>query len=138
MTRSPIRTPLPEIASVGVRRGPDGSISLHTLGIRLLLNIEILRLGSASMLTAVRLPSSESRVHETTLRSLRYELEAMIGVEPGCTLVDFHIRHRSDLSSAHSSTSFPSSRKSWSIVLNRINCQISTGQRRWARTRSSH
>ncbi|KAK9490025.1 hypothetical protein V1508DRAFT_442149 [Lipomyces doorenjongii] len=96
MTRSPTRTPLPEIASIGVRRGPDGSISLHILGIRLLLNTEILRLGSVSMLTSVRLPSSESRVHETTVRSLRYELEA--NVAPGCTLVGFHIHHTSDLS----------------------------------------
>ncbi|KAK9242383.1 hypothetical protein V1506DRAFT_517207 [Lipomyces tetrasporus] len=55
---SAFQMPLPEIASVGVRREPDVSISLHSLGTRPLSNIQILR--APSILTAVRRQNRES------------------------------------------------------------------------------
>jgi beta-fructofuranosidase len=88
-----LRSPLPEITSVVQHQEEDGSISLHSLGIRPLADLHFLRSKSLVKIQNVSLPSVSSTIHSTSIHSRHWELCATISVRSACTLVGFHVHH---------------------------------------------
>ncbi|OJD11866.1 hypothetical protein AJ78_07453 [Emergomyces pasteurianus Ep9510] len=88
-----LATPLSEITSVAQHRESDGSLSLHTLGIRPLAALNSLRRKSLASLHNISLPSALSTIHSTAIRSTQWELSATISITSACEQVGFHLRH---------------------------------------------
>ncbi|KAG4437401.1 hypothetical protein IFR05_007126 [Cadophora sp. M221] len=97
-----IHSPLSEICCVELESRPDGLNSLHTLGVRPIVEVESWRKGCRQYQqtsTSLLLPqpaSNKRNLFSTT--TLSWELEAVISFQPGCEAVGFHIRHNEDLS----------------------------------------
>ncbi|KAH6719020.1 glycosyl hydrolase [Leptodontidium sp. MPI-SDFR-AT-0119] len=97
-----LHSPLSEICCVEFQSQSDSSISLHTLGVRPIFEVESWRKGChqyQQMRTPLLLPQPSGKkrnLFSTTTPS--WELEATVSFRPGCEAVGFHIRHNEDLS----------------------------------------
>lgn len=97
-----LHSPLSEICCVELEPQSDGSTSLHTLGVRPIVEVESWRKDCRQYqptITPLSLPQPMVKMLDLfSTKTPSWELEAVISFQPACEAVGFHIRHNKDLS----------------------------------------
>lgn len=92
-----LRTPLDQLPTVQCVPNENGTNTIHTLGIRPLKEYDSLRDDEPSFTVKnLALPAPDTAFYETSVRSKRWVMEAVIDVKAGCNSVGVVIRHNKE------------------------------------------